>query len=179
MRALHRWSWIGTGSAVVCALGALYQPAVVLGNSMSPTLSSGRVIWLDRGYYRNHRPRRGEVVVFRVRGQTYVKRVYRAPGETVHYLSRGGEWVAPVREARVEALRNRYAYPGSSLRINEMRVPEDSVYVLGDNYNASVDSRELGLIPIRSLLGRAHLETNAIAAMPYELRWAKGTTGHP
>ncbi|MCC2667568.1 MAG: signal peptidase, partial [Armatimonadetes bacterium] len=136
---------VGALAAVIYGFGNLYQPTVVVGQSMAPTLESGRVIWLDRTYYRTHRPKVGEVIVFKDEaGETYVKRVYRGPGETVHYLASGSQFLMPVRDPFASALRVRYEHGRTSLRVKSMKVPEDSVFVLGDNYVVSIDSRQLG-----------------------------------
>jgi len=135
---------------------------------MAPTLRDGRVIWIDRTYYRSNKPRCGDVVVFRQGGETYVKRVYRGPGETVRYIASDGQFLIPVREAFFDTLKARYERGRSSLRLTEETVPEDSVFVLGDNYSASVDSRQLGAIPISEILGRAHLDTSPSTALRYE-----------
>src|SRR5687767_9661265 len=92
------WTIIAAIGAGIYGVGILYQPTVVMGDSMSPTLKSGRMIWVDRTHYRRHQPKAGEVVVFRHEGHTYVKRVYRGPGETFHYIASGGEWLGPLRD---------------------------------------------------------------------------------
>lgn len=167
-RQVRKWTAILAGAAALYTAGNLYQPTVVLGHSMDPTLKTGSVIWVDRTYYRLHRPRPGEVVVFRQDGTTYVKRIYRGPGETLHYLGDGREWLGPVRDSRAEELRRRYARQRGVWRINELRVPDDAVFVLGDNYLCSVDSRELGPIPIANIIGRAHLPVDVTGAMRFE-----------
>src|ERR1043165_8451972 len=99
-RRQKRWCIVAAAAALVYTAGSLFQPTVVVGQSMYPTLPSGRVIWVDRLYYKLHHPERGEVIVFRRDGYTYVKRVCRAGGEPVYYLASGEDWVAPIRESR-------------------------------------------------------------------------------
>jgi signal peptidase I len=159
---------VGGLATLVYGFGNLYQPTVVVGESMAPTLRDGRVIWIDRTYYRSNQPRCGDVVVFRQDGETYVKRVYRGPGELVRYIASGGQFLLPVREPFFDTLKERYSRGRTSLRLSELRVPEDSVFVLGDNFSASVDSRQLGAIPISSILGRAHLDANPSKALSAE-----------
>lgn len=165
---VRRWSKIIALACVFYGIGNLFSPTVVVGSSMAPTLSSGKVIWIDRTYYKSHRPQRGEVIIFKHDGETFVKRVYRGPGETVHFATAGSEWVGPVRETQVENARARYVRPRSVLRINSMTVPDDSVFVLGDNFTCSVDSRQLGPIPISEIIGRAHLEADQTVTLPWE-----------
>jgi signal peptidase I len=167
-RRLKKWSLIVGTAAALFTIGSLYQPTVVVGESMAPTLSDGKVIYIDRFYYKNHRPQRGEVVVFVHNGDTYVKRVYRAPGETVYCLMSGGAWVGFVRPEWVNEVRKRYTLPGKSMRLVTMRVPEDQVYVVGDNLNKSEDSREIGSIPISECIGRARVAVDQSVVRPYE-----------
>jgi signal peptidase I len=167
-QARHRWILLAALATAIYGLGNLYQPTVVVGQSMSPALKNGRVIWVDRTYYKNHRPRCGEVVVFKLDGETYVKRVYRGPDEMVYYISDGSEWVSPVRDSRLSEVRKRYASVLSQFSIRELRVPSDSVFVIGDNYEVSEDSRQLGPIPIANLIGRARLKPDATRTLPYE-----------
>jgi phage repressor protein C with HTH and peptisase S24 domain len=53
---------------------------------MEPTLRSGALSVLDRSYYRSHPLRRDDIVVFRLGGETYIKRVYALPGERLALL---------------------------------------------------------------------------------------------
>lgn len=165
---VRRWSKIIALASILYGIGNLYQPTVVVGNSMAPTLDSGKVIWVDRTFYKTHTPKRGEVIIFTHNGEALVKRVYRGPGETVHYITNGQEIVEPIRENRVAETRARFAQTNTRLKVETMKVPEDAVFVLGDNYPCSVDSRQLGPIPIASIVGRAHLETDPTVALPYE-----------
>jgi signal peptidase I len=166
---MRKWVSIGSAVAALFVAGNFFQPTVVVGESMAPTLRSGRVIWIDRLYYKNHVPQRGEVVVFRQNGHTYVKRVYRGPGEKVNYLTNDGDWIAPIREmrereflARIEQRRNK------PFDVKTITVPDDAVFVLGDNYLNSEDSRQLGPIPLSAIIGRAHLEAEIGPSLSWE-----------
>lgn len=160
---------VGLGIAAY-TVGSMYQPTVVVGQSMSPTLPDGRVIYVDRTYYRTRTPAVGEVVVFSHRGDVYVKRVYRGPGETVYYLGDGVNHPTLISESKLGEFRRRYARARGRIRVRSLRVPDDCVYVLGDNFNQSEDSRELGPIPIRELIGRARVDVDATIAGQFELR---------
>lgn len=120
---------------------------------MEPTLAQGQLIWTDRTHYWRNRPQVGEVVVFRAGRDVYVKRVYALPGEIVYFLG-GGERTVPVRQSKVLECLQRWHDAAAP---SPLRVPDGCVYVLGDNIVASIDSRALGPIPIRSLLGRARV----------------------
>jgi signal peptidase I len=164
----RRWTVILGMAGALYLAGNVFQPTVVVGKSMAPTLDNGKVIWVDRTYYRFHKPQRGEVVVFKHKGETYVKRVYRGPGEEVDFLATRGEWLSPIRESRLAEIKARYSRSRTGIRVHQMIVPDDRVFVLGDNYLASEDSRELGPIPISSIVGRAYVEVDMTKALPWE-----------
>lgn len=134
-----------------CVLG------MVMGNSMVPTLQSGQWITIDRHYYRDHRPRAGEVVVFRHGGTTYIKRVYAGEGETIYLLAEGGRgertFVQPIRRGHEKGVGAAMAR-SASLAVRRLTVPEGSFFALGDAINNSIDSRELGPIDSTSIIGR-------------------------
>src|SRR5687768_12229500 len=80
------------------------HPIVVVGHSMEPTLQSGQMAWVDRTYYHRRSPRRGDVLIFRRGSEICVKRVYRAPGDTLWYFATEGGQCLLVREMLVSAL---------------------------------------------------------------------------
>lgn len=159
-RVLHKWMVILGSAAFLYGVGSLFQPTVVVGQSMAPTLDPGKVIYLDRTYYLAHTPSRGEVVVFKRGDETYVKRVYRGPGETYHYLSGGGQLLGLVNDEDAAAMKQRWLHRRTSVTVKMGVVPMDSVYVVGDNAPNSEDSRVFGPVPLDKLIGRAHLDVD-------------------
>ncbi|MFD5829307.1 S26 family signal peptidase [Lentzea sp. NPDC060358] len=105
----------------------MWTRVTVRGNSMAPTLRDGQEL-LARRLFRS--PRRSEVIVFRVADPDLphrVKRVAAVAGDPVP------PWLAP-------------AMP------DVHRVPDGFVAVSGDNPR-SQDSRQLGLIACRDVVG--------------------------
>lgn len=132
---------------------------VVLGHSMEPTIHPGSVYVLDQSYYHTHSVRRGDVVVLRHGDETYIKRIYALPGDRlllVRYAEGGNdELVDPIEVGRL-----RRAHAKGRLvdrRISSLTIPAGYCYVLGDNTNNSIDSRDFGPVPIDSVMGRARL----------------------
>jgi signal peptidase I len=127
----------------------------VLGHSMAPTLRPGSSYVLDRSYYRSHALCQGDIVVFRLKGETYIKRVHALPGDRVWVLrDDDGEdrLLEPSEVARFRRLNT-----GGRLaryRVIAVTIPPDHCYVLGDNRANSIDSRELGPVPVSGILGR-------------------------
>jgi signal peptidase I len=129
---------------------------VVVGDSMSPSLESGSVYLFDKVGAAPDQVDKGDVVVFRHQGTTYVKRVLAAPGDTVHVFTIPGtghdEFVMDWELEKLRQLaRERKAFAG---KIVSRRVPVGWYYMVGDHLHASVDSRELGPIPRSALMGR-------------------------
>jgi len=140
--------------AVVIALAInlfLAQATQVLGQSMEPTLhSSERVVIEKVTYGVFHGPRRGDIIVLKMPGQTerLIKRVVGLPGETVEIRT----GVVFVEGKRLDEPWTVNLGGGS---YGPLSVPPLHVIVLGDNRGASNDSRHFGPVPIDSIVGRA------------------------
>jgi len=131
------------------------QSYVVEGSSMRPTVSDRDRLLVEKVSYRLHEPRRGDVVVFRTnRKEVLIKRVIGVPGDTVlvkdHAVYVNGQ---RLEEDYINGQMIAYT------QIGPIEVPEGRYFVLGDNRNASRDSRDpsLGLIEEKSIVGRALL----------------------
>lgn len=131
--------------------------AVVDGDSMQSTLHSGDTLLLsDFGYT----PEKGDIIVFQVAGSDHshpvVKRVIATEGDTVDIDFDG--WTVSVNDNVIEESyvtkadtameRGNIAFP--------LTVPQGCVFVLGDNRNASWDSRysAVGCVDTRAILGK-------------------------
>ena len=142
---------------VVCYL-FLFQPHQVKGNSMLPNFHDGEYILTDKVSYRFGEPQRGDVVVFKApRNEEvdYIKRIIALPGEEVKVEANA---VYINNNILTESyLTSEYpTYPGTFLTEgNNVSVPADSYFVLGDNRNHSSDSREWGFIKRDGIVGRA------------------------
>jgi len=129
---------------------------VVCGDSMKPTYESGALYTLDAAYYRTHTPQRGDVVVFKRDGDTYIKRVAAGPGDTIYLLSSPGLDDEVVMDWQLSHVRRVQQMPSwrNSFRLRQRRVPAGMCYVLGDNLLRSMDSRHYGPIPMECIEGR-------------------------
>lgn len=131
---------------------------VVDGESMESTLDPGDRVFVNKMSYRLHEPGRGDVVVLHeITGASerdLIKRVIALPGEEIEMSN------CVVRiDGRV--LQEPYLDPtivtpgrcGGD--IAPVVVPDEHVFVMGDNRPGSHDSRALGPIPFDDLVGRA------------------------
>ena len=142
------------GLVLALVIQVFIQPTVVYGQSMEPNLHDNERVILEKVSYRIGLPARGDIVVFPVEGEPLplIKRVVGLPGETVEVRSGqvlvdGIAWHEP------------YASGPTAGNTPLIRVPEGSVFVMGDNraWGGSLDSRRLGAIPLSKLIGRATL----------------------
>ena len=128
------------------------EPIVVDGESMFPTLLDHEYMLVEKLSYYVERPERGDIIVCYYPGFTIscVKRVIGLPGDEI-YVWDGEVYIngEPLDES---AYWNDYVRGNMSPQI----VPENTVFVMGDNRNVSGDSREesVGPIPYEKVVGK-------------------------
>lgn len=143
---------------LILAFAFVGRIITVDGDSMLPTLHNRDVLLL-RGIA--YSPKQGDIVVLtkdfgHYVDQPIVKRVVAVGGQHIRI-----DYDAGLVYVDGEALDEPYILEpmhrkGGDLIIEEMTVPEGSVFVMGDNRNDSSDSRhwELGAIDERYILGK-------------------------
>ena len=120
------------------------------GQSMEPTLQSGEFVIVNKLAYKLSAPELSDVIVFHYPRDPkieYIKRVIGLPGDVVK-ITNGSVMVneQQLDEPYIKAPPNYQA---------EWTVPEDSLFVLGDNRNNSSDSHNWGPVPIDYVIGQA------------------------
>ncbi|MGN0708160.1 MAG: signal peptidase I [Faecalibacterium sp.] len=148
---------ISAALLLVLIFSFFFRIIQVDGASMVPTLDHGDklIVW-SAGY----EPQRGDVVIidsYTSYGKTLVKRVIAKGGDTVDIdydtgrVAVNGELLEEDYIAEPTHLGYDVAFP--------YVVPEGTVFVMGDNRNASLDSRSsyIGCIDERDILGRVLL----------------------
>ena len=128
-----------------------------VGQSMEPTLASGDRVLTNRLIYNMTSPKRGDLVVFKPNGNEnshfYIKRVIGLPGETIQIID---GFIYIDGEVLVEEIKfDKMEYAGTAEE--EILLGEDEYFVLGDNRNASEDSRnaEIGNIRKQDITSKA------------------------
>lgn len=132
------------------------QRTVVDGRSMNATLNDRDNLIVEKLSYRFNDPERFDIIVFPPYGtkEYYIKRIIGMPGETVQIDSEGNIFIND------ELLEENYGletikHPGRALE--PVTLGEDEYFVLGDNRNNSIDSRDerVGNIKRDAIIGRA------------------------
>ena len=128
-----------------------------VGQSMEPTLSSGDRVLTNRLIYKLTEPKRGDLVVFKPNGNEnshyYIKRVIGLPGETIQIVD---GFIYIDGEVLVEDIKmDKMEYAGTAEE--EIVLGDGEYFVLGDNRNASEDSRnaEIGNIRKQDISSKA------------------------
>ncbi len=135
------------------------QRTQVSGSSMEYTLSDGDNLIVDKISYRFYEPERFDIIVFPFQQEEdtyYIKRIIGLPGETVQ-IGEDGTILINGMELEESYGREVIQEPGAAAEPLTLR--EGEYFVLGDNRNASSDSRDpsVGMIQREDIVGRAWL----------------------
>ena len=140
---------------VILVFTFVFRIVIVDGSSMVPTLQDGQRLIISHLFYT---PKQGDIVVVNSKGlnKTIIKRVIATEGQTVdidfykHTVTVDGKVLdEPYINAPTARNDNGNTYP--------MVVPENTIFVMGDNRNESTDSRNslVGCISTDDVLGKA------------------------
>ncbi len=138
--------------AVVLFRIFIATPIQVVGSSMYPTLKSDEILILNK--VSKNKLKRFDIVVIKYNSETIIKRIIGLPGEKIEYIDNvlyvNGEIVD-------EPFEHEDTNDFSLSEISSESVPEDSYFVVGDNRGISMDSRIIGFIDKKDILGKASL----------------------
>jgi signal peptidase I len=134
------------------------EPRYIPSDSMLPTLHIGDRLVVEKVSYYFRPPLTGDIVVFEppqqlqeqgfTPDQALIKRVIGQPGQTVK-----------VQAGKVylndQPLEEPYIAEPPTYQMKTIVVPEDALFVMGDNRNNSNDSHAWGFLPQENVIGRA------------------------
>jgi len=135
----------------------IMQPHQVKGNSMYPTYHDKEYILTDKISYKLRLPERGEVIILKSPKNPdidFIKRVVGMPGETIEITN--GQVLVNKQEIKEQYYQGKTpTFPGGFIKEGqEVVVPENMFFVMGDNRPGSSDSREFGFVPFDNIVGR-------------------------
>ncbi len=140
-----------TAIVFVFLITFVVQGFKVYGSCMEPNLHTGERLLGNKFIYRFEKPSRGDVVVFRFPAnprKVFVKRIIALPDE-----------ILEIRDGKVyingDTLDEPYLGKAPHGDFPPQKVPKGYVFVLGDNRDASNDSRLWGNLPMRNIQAKA------------------------
>lgn len=127
----------------------LFDIIKVDGNSMLPNLKNNEIAVIKKTL---NTYKRFDIVVIKIDGKTYVKRIVGLPAETIEYINNGlyinGEKITENFD---------HSTTKDFTTFSDNTIPKNYYFVIGDNRSNSMDSRIFGLINIEDIVGRVVL----------------------
>ena len=159
-REAYDWIQSLISALLICVLVFVFVLRImdVHGTSMFPTLNNGDKVLVSDLFYE---PARGDIVVFKKDSyddnKALVKRVVAVAGDVVNIDFEKG-----VVYVNGEALEEDYIDVLTTTKIDfigPQTVPDNCLFVMGDNRNASTDSRDkrIGMVDKRLVIGKVLL----------------------
>lgn len=145
------------GALIIIPVRAfVLEPFFVEGVSMRPTFEDNDYILIEKI---SKKYQRGDIVVFRYPNNPQefnIKRVVALPGETIR-MEGDSLFIYNNDSPAGTKLEEGYLFLGKKTYVygeTLVKLKEDEYYLLGDNRNISYDSRMLGPIPARLIVGK-------------------------
>lgn len=147
---------------IVVAITIVIKPTIVKESSMEPTLYSNNYLFVNKLAYMNKdHPQYEDIIVFKSDIDTddgkgkkmLIKRVVGVENDVITITD-------GVVYRNGEALKEPYTLEGYTTgEIYDLVVPQDEVFVMGDNRTISLDSRDsqVGTISEESIVGKAFI----------------------
>ncbi len=129
------------------------EARVIPTGSMLPTIQLQDRVFVDKIFFKYFDEiRQGDIIVFHPppaahSSEDFIKRVIGLPGDTVEIKNH-------IVIVNGEKLNEPYLLEQPDDDFPALKVPSDSLFVMGDNRNNSADSREWGLLPLENVTGR-------------------------
>lgn len=120
----------------------------IVGDSMNPGLKDADILLVDQITKRFKEYNRFDIIIFEQKSSYLTKRVIGLPGEKIKYID-GKLYVDN------QLVEEPFKINGSTSDIEEIVVPKNSYYVLGDNRINSKDSRSYGPIEDKRIIGKS------------------------
>ena len=138
---------------VVLVRSFIITPVIVSGNSMKPNLNDGELLLVRKIGYNEKTIKRFNIVVIKKDKEEIIKRVIGLPGEHISYKNN-------KLYVNDKLVTEDYTHLDTKdFNLEEIctcsTIPEGKYLVLGDNRPISKDSRSIGLIDEKDIIGKA------------------------
>lgn len=135
----------------------VFSITTVVGESMNPTLNDGEVFFINKFRYHFTDLKRGDIISLQYADTKYlIKRVIGLPGDSISI--RNSKLYINNQVYQEDYLADDLIYENFELSsLGYDTIPNDMYFVLGDNRENSMDSREIGLISKEDVIGKIAL----------------------
>ncbi|NLJ16655.1 MAG: signal peptidase I [Clostridiales bacterium] len=116
-----------------------FKIIIVEGNSMQPTFNNGKILLAKKGGAFN----KNDIIVFKYKDELLVKRII-AVGKDIVTLCDSSIYINDVKISP-------FSYEGDK---KEYNLKDDYFFVIGDNYQQSIDSRSFGPVSKENIIGK-------------------------
>ena len=156
MKELFDWilSIVIAIAAALCIKAFLFDIIEVSGDSMKPTLYNYNRLGVERVCHFTHAIKKGQIVIFDSgdeKNEIFIKRVIALPGDKIE--NKHGHVYLNDQLLQEDYLPEG-TYTSSGTLTGPIIIPDECMFVLGDNREISEDSRYIGCIPFSMLRGR-------------------------
>ena len=175
LKPYHKWYYyVGIFAAVLIINEVILEPILpdrkhfkphkISSSGMAPALLAGDHLMTDRMIYKNEKPKRGDIIIFEFPKdpkdfknppKDFAKRVIGLEGEKVEIVKNK----VYIDDKLIDDLWRYYESGWQNLKDLEnfgpAVVPKDSLFVLGDNWYNSMDSRLFGFVDLSKTKGKA------------------------
>ena len=131
----------------------IITPVIVSGSSMKPNFNDGELLLVRKIRYNEKTIKRFDVVVIKKDKEEIIKRVIGLPGEHISYKNNKLYVNDKVLEENFDFRKT------NDFNLEEIctcsSIPEGKYLVLGDNRPISKDSRSIGLIDEKDIVGKS------------------------
>lgn len=159
--------------------------------SMKPTLLIGDHILVNKFIYGVKipyiqktlipisKPERGDIIVFiypEDRTKDFIKRVIGMGGDTIEIRNKQIFLNGTPYQDSFGVYTDEFVIPGSMQprdNLGPVRVPEGSLFVMGDNRDQSYDSRFWGFVDLRDVMGKAFIIYWSWYGENHSVRWER------
>ena len=138
--------------AIIVMRNYVFEIAVTSGESMEPMIMQEDHILINRLAYRSQVPEKGDIIAIKIGWVMMIKRVLGVPGDVIELknglLYCNGKLIEheqrPIPSANKSKQRS----------FKPMMVWDKHLFVIGDNREHSIDSRDFGIIPYKDIMGK-------------------------
>lgn len=139
--------------AALLIMAFVFETVSVDGYSMNPTLNHKDRLIVEKVTYYFHKPQAGDIVVIKYPAdikEKFIKRVVAVPGDKVKIENN-------MLYINNKAKEEKYILEHKMNDFQEVTIPNDTIFVLGDNRNNSRDSRfeDVGFVSTKLVVGKA------------------------